>query len=58
MATEFFLGDRHGGKDLFFRWLALDGGALGPLFNTATTYHPNTDEHHHDDDTARADRRG
>ena len=39
-------------------WLALDGGALGPLFNTATTYHPNTDEHHHDDDTARTDRRG
>ena len=39
-------------------WLALDGGALGPLFNTDTTYHPNTDEHHHDDDTARTDRRG
>ncbi len=25
MAAEFFLGDRPGGKDLFFRWLALDG---------------------------------
>lgn len=28
MATEFFLGDRHGGKDLFFRWLALDGAGI------------------------------
>ena len=28
MATEFFFGDRHGGKDLFFRWLALDGAGI------------------------------
>lgn len=28
MATEFFLGDRHGGKDLFLRWLALDGAGI------------------------------
>jgi membrane associated rhomboid family serine protease len=28
MVTELVLGDRHGGKDLFFRWLALDGAGI------------------------------
>ncbi len=28
MLAELFLGDQHGGKELFFRWLALDGASI------------------------------